>query len=861
MSTQAVIEPNTANHLERQIQKLKSHLAQRPNDKPAYGRLMDLEIALFNQKNGLVKNRSKKRKPKSKVDKITPEVQVTKGDPGAPKHVLKAPVPITQGAPHVVWNTPAPKDKTKTSKRKLPIVETDRVLCSPAWLEFELPYDPVVRQSVVDYFSRNFSCNVSAYIKLWLEDVFGNDARRAREYVKDLVPMQWDTIGDIVANVYQVCELTGEPMPTMDTVWAAQNLNKFRVSMQQRVRDMITDYLLRQLQQAYDKKSKTLPSDFVSKNGLKNSLRAPFESMCRSYLTNLMRSTCAKQSAEQARLLRSKAETKISKAENTKSESKSNELLAQADVLIARAEEIEQSPAVSGFPLIAEDGFSLEDAENALNDFYVLLHSDEIIGNHTAVNNLQSVVKSATSTKYRQTTRGWQRNNTVIAQGMVAQRQQASIVYNLSSQNIEMVVVHGAYGAKRNLDDLVYLDGEPLSVDSQILPTQSTHKLVSRPRHDYIRWHNKHIENHDQAAPAHKRGYCKSFQFVIVRHNKTKQQRMFVRPLFNFATPSSGYLRFEKGYKFRYHIGIDIGINNVFYAAVYDTELMNVTRLFSLEHDKVHRLKVAQRIAKLQSKLDSSKALQQSDRLRLRREIGKLRRQLRDLKTPIRKAVSDMIGEVEQKYGRGNYCFYLEGINPNSMFGSKNMARLRHATAIGFVQETLVAQMAKIGYYTFKTNGKTGVECVSFVSAYGTSKITPSGNYLGENVDEMYGRNIGRFVSKNPDQNGNYPMGELVGIPGVKYKVLHVDNQPHVDWGQELMRDIDGKVYNADCVAAINIAIRPSVKAQNPELSKQELCDAQAKFMSGVTISCEIPTYEIQPSDEFGQVLKIANRP
>jgi len=388
------------------------------------------------------------------------------------------------------------------------------------------------------------------------------------------------------------------------------------------------------------------------------------------------------------------------------------------------------------------------------------------------------------------------------------------------------------------------------------LPTQATHRLVSAPHHDYIRWYNKHVHNHDANADAYKRGFCRSFQFRIVQHKSTGRLQMFVRPIFNFAAPSNGYLNFAKDHKFKYHIGLDIGINNVFRAATYDTDNGDIVDVFALEHDKIHRLKIAQQIAQLQSKIDSSTTLKQAEITRLRAETNKLRRKLRDLKTPIKKAVAEMITLAEQKYGRGNYCFFLEGIQPNSMFGSKNMARLRHATAIGFVQESLVSQLSKIGYHSYEVNGKVRNTCVRFVPAYGTSQITPSGRNIGENTDEMYGRNIGRFVSKNPDSSGAYPIGLLVKIPGVRYKILHVKNQAHVDWGQELIRDFDGKIYNADCVAAINIAVRPSVQQQNPDLKGKELCDAQAKIMSGVKISCALDTYEVQSSKEFGQVLK-----
>ncbi len=281
-------------------------------------------------------------------------------------------------------------------------------------------------------------------------------------------------------------------------------------------------------------------------------------------------------------------------------------------------------------------------------------------------------------------------------QGTISKKRDASLVWDGSAHSDGLMLAM-PMDRFAELDSRRFFnqDGSQLDVDYQLVRTSGTQRagdfrihrhedgfpvgrgcalLPLRPKHDFLRWYTKHVENHNADAPLDRRCIHNTTQFVIVDPDGPNP-RLFVRPVFKFYDPgktvanSQGWDKESKSWKkpdCRYLIGIDRGINYVLRAVVVDTETKHVIADIALPGRKHEWKAIRDEIAYHQQMRDNARnnGAHPSVIARHAAAIARARKKDRGLgKTETVEAVAKLVAQCERDYGTGNYCFILEDLD------------------------------------------------------------------------------------------------------------------------------------------------------------------------------------------------------
>lgn len=469
---------------------------------------------------------------------------------------------------------------------------------------------------------------------------------------------------------------------------------------------------------------------------------------------------------------------------------------------------------------------TMAEAVNAMDDLMTLISSGG--ASAEAARECRSIVQSATSTRKQRADRRWCGRN--VYTGSITQRQQGAMLWDKKDHCMVYALQVGGFG-DLDIGRYMYVDGEDLVSDGQLTKSHSWAMLPIKARHEFRRWWLKHVDNHDAQAPAHRRAWQTTVQIVI------DDDRVFMRPVLDFGQEGGG-LKVDVA-TCRYFIGIDIGVNYPLRAVTYDSQTKTIIHDLALYGDKWSKLKRYAEIDTIKGNLDSGS----TNRRQRRQQMAQLEKAYSRLKASgkpeVERAVAELVQKAEADYGRGNYCFVLEALNPADLVsGARGVRRLKKVSSCAKVQEALHRQLVKMGYRNWKgKDGKPRVDGLTFVSAYGTSQVAPSGKrFTKASTAHGDGRTVGQSVSKSPLPNGSFPVGSLEKVPGRRWKTLVVGGETHASFGSELMMDDGGLIYEADFVGAMNLAVRPSVLAQSPDLKKEDLVEAQAALVRSIRL-------------------------
>lgn len=472
-------------------------------------------------------------------------------------------------------------------------------------------------------------------------------------------------------------------------------------------------------------------------------------------------------------------------------------------------------------------------------------------------------------------------------QGTISKRRDASLVWDTNKEVNGLCLALPVGGLpKIDVEQFIYQDGTSLLSDSQIASKKTKKGAACAvmplvPKHDFLRWYTKHVENHNADAPLERRCLHNTTQFVIVDPDGSRP-RLFIRPVFKFYDPGKKVPNTHEVWKkpdCRYLVGIDRGINYVLRAVVVDTEEKKVIRDIPVEGDKHKWRTIRDEIAYHQQMRDlaRNKGAHPSVVVKHVRALALARKKDRALgKFSTVEAVAELVKKCEQDYGSGNYCFVLEDLD----MGKMNLKRNNRVKHMAVMEEALVNQMRKRGYAYDGRRGR--VDGVRHEGAWYTSQVSPFGWWaMREEVEEAWkkdktrpiGRKVGNWYEMpEPDHDGNrsdtYRKGYWKRPQNASGKACgrnrfcvepddeKPDAQRRLSWGSELFWDQnkksfkdkefpEGVVLDADFVGALNIALRPLVNdGQGKGFTAGNMAEAHSSLNPQFEIACEIPVYE-----------------
>lgn len=462
-----------------------------------------------------------------------------------------------------------------------------------------------------------------------------------------------------------------------------------------------------------------------------------------------------------------------------------------------------------------------------------------------------------------------------VFRGTMTRKREACLVWDREAQTDGLyfaLVMQG--GSKIDDKRFVYMDGQPLQSDWQLHNGEAGSAKSCRVmplilKHDFLRWYDRHIANHDADAPLEKRCVHTTTQFVFVEPDEKKglSPRLFIRPVFKFYDPVYEVPDSHSvGRKpdCRYLIGIDRGVNYPYRAAVYDCETHSIIADKFVEGRKADWERVRNDLAYHQRRRDLLRNTRApfAEIERESRAIARLRKKERGLnKVETVESIAELVDWAEENLGKRNYCFVLEDLSSNLNLGRNN--RVKHIAAI---KEALINQMRKRGYRFHE--GKGRVDGVREESPWYTSVVTPSGWWAKkELVDESWkadktrplARKIGSYYCRD-EINGLYLRGVLRGFGRTKRLVLPGDDPSapvrRKGFGSELFWDPHctelcghefphGVVLDADFIGAFNIALRPLVREQLGNRAKAVDLAGQHQIVNPtVSLRCLLTAYE-----------------
>lgn len=461
-----------------------------------------------------------------------------------------------------------------------------------------------------------------------------------------------------------------------------------------------------------------------------------------------------------------------------------------------------------------------------------------------------------------------------ILRGMVSRSSKGVLLWDNEMETNGLVLALPIGGAPPiDQDRYRYIDGRNLHSDRQLLNDSGKGKgcivMPLRLKHDFLRWHVKHIDNHEADASKNRRCQQKSFQFVIVDADGAKP-RLFIRPIFKFyqeeVTVANTHEYFKKP-GCRYLVGIDVGINYVFRAVVFDTECKAIIDDIPLAGRKEEWRELRSHLAFHQQQRAYLRA-QNAPAQKVERQttaIRALRKQDRGLgHTEAVEAAANLVETLEREYGAGNYCLVMEDLD----FGSMNLKRNNRVKHLAAIRDAFTNQLRKRGYKYLKS-GK--VDGLRFEIAFYTSQVSPFGWWAKKDeVERVWkeekqpiGRRVGNWYERRNDdkpcRRGCYVKPEGRGMP--KFVVEDGDKAANArrrpNFGSELFWDpyvksfkgVDfenGCVLDADFVGAFNLAVRPLVKdGKGKGFTVKDTAEAHTRLNPTVEIACKLRVFEI----------------
>ncbi|KAA0235505.1 MAG: hypothetical protein EDM74_12215 [Armatimonadetes bacterium] len=472
-------------------------------------------------------------------------------------------------------------------------------------------------------------------------------------------------------------------------------------------------------------------------------------------------------------------------------------------------------------------------------------------------------------------------------QGTISKRRDAALVWDTSKKENGLCLALPLGGLQKiDVERFIYQDGTSLLSDCQIASKTSKKGAACalmplKPKHDFLRWYTKHVENHNADAPLERRCLHNTTQFVIV-DPEGQRPRLFIRPVFKFYDPGKAVPNTHETWKkpdCRYLVGIDRGINYVLRAVVVDIEKKEVIADIHLQGDKHKWRMIRDEIAYHQQMRDlaSNTGKHPSVVARHVRALALARKKDRALgRFTTVKAVADIVMQCENDYGSGNYCFVLEDLD----MGKMNLKRNNRVKHMAVMKEALVNQMRKRGYAYDGRRGRA--DGVRYEGAWYTSQVSPFGWWAKrEEVEEAWkkdtsrpiGRKVGNWYEMpDPNEEGKrsdvYRKGcwkkpqNASGKPYGRNRFCvepgdeKPDAQRRFSWGSELFWDPnvksfkgkefpEGVVLDADFVGALNIALRPLVNdGQGRGFTADKMAEAHTRLNPQFEIVCKIPVYE-----------------
>lgn len=446
---------------------------------------------------------------------------------------------------------------------------------------------------------------------------------------------------------------------------------------------------------------------------------------------------------------------------------------------------------------------------------------------------------------------------TVLLEGTMTRRREGALLWDDAHEALVLVVPCGGQPGFAQ-DNFRYFDGRAL--DSQLLTTrgrgQSSFVLPLLPKHDFLRWYDRHVQNHDADARPEFRCDHSTTQFVLLNEGTeaNPKYRMFIRPVLKFLDPEYEVKGTHDMFSLpecRYLIGIDRGINYPLRAVAVDLKERAVVWDYFVP-GKVDEWK----------QLRGQIAYHQSQRSKLRNERGDkdkierhskalaaLRKRERALgKVEVVEAIARLSDSAEIQFGTGNYCFVLEELN------DFNLKRENRVKQIAAIRDALVNQLRKKGYKYESRSGK--VDGLRFVGAHYTSQVSPSGVWIGKEAlarsDQPIGRKIGSRTPKAPLGTA-VRIGELRRQEGARWPRLCVDEIFVPAEGEALFWDNQtehvqglptpgGPVWDADFIGALNIALRPVVMEgrKKGECKATQLAEGHVRINPTFRIRCAV---------------------
>lgn len=462
-----------------------------------------------------------------------------------------------------------------------------------------------------------------------------------------------------------------------------------------------------------------------------------------------------------------------------------------------------------------------------------------------------------------------------VMRGMVTRTREGCVCWdNGQATNGLVLVLPVAGGERLESGRFVHVDGRPLIDD--LGRRKSCLVLPLALKHDFLRWYAKHVDNHRADAKLHRRCQQKSMQFVVVEP-KSEKSKLFIRPIFKFydelvEVPSTH--EFFKKPQCRYLVGVDLGVNYVLRAVVYDSESESIVHDFALRGRKQEWAALRERLAYHQQRRAFLRSRNKPRRDQIRREndaIRGLRKKDRGLgRTEAIEAVASLIERLEAECGRGQYCIVMEDLD----FGSMNLKRNNRVKHMAAVRDAFVNQLRKRGYRYNERSGR--VDGLRFEAQHYTSQVSPGGWWAKR--DEVkaehkrdrkrpIGRKVGAWYESRDDDSpcrrGRYRKVEGKGRPVfyVDAADLELGAPRRLHFGTELFWDPklttwkehsfpEGVVFDADFVGALNLALRPVVKdGRTKGFGLKDAADEHTRLNPKVKVACKVALYRFEETN------------
>lgn len=803
--------------LENKAQKLRGHLNRKPGDLQAMHYLLHkVAVEQHDIRQNLKNNpewtpQPKRKKEKRTIPDSTPIPPRTKGDPGTPKNYkIQSPVPL-------------PTSRIPDNQKNMDRGSGGRSWCSPPFVEVALP--PGKEQLVIRRLAKFKIDEHNEVVRLWAERNFGSIEEAKAELRKSAtLPQDANAWRELIAHSKKATEFKGKSDDGLLQDASARRIatEYHQIEWVRNIRKAILD---------------AAPQG-VSKDALSSKLNAHLKSFHTA--VNSFKQQKNKQTGEVELV--------------TKHPNPQFPYLAQEKPILQT--EAVAAEVIEWLQLQVEDRFKKDEKDPKKRG---------------RVTVLQQKIGAAKRAKHR---RGTEKTLPWAGKphwkGTLYRKREAALVWDIENEQLALALPTGGQ-TPIDPDKFIYLDGSQLNSDGQLLTAKrgkSAFVMPLIPKHDFLRWYTKHVENHNPHAPLHKRCVHNTTQFVVIPGNEKRPPRLFIRPVFKFYDPVNEIPdshTWNKKPACRYLIGIDRGINSPYFAVVYDSQANSITHVRSNEGRKEEWINLRNELAAAQRERD--RLLNEgAKRKRIKTaqdKIRRLRKRERGLnKVETVEAIAELADWAENTLGRGNYCFVIEKLQPINL---KRNNRIKHIAAI---KEALVNQMRKKGY---RYRDKTGrVDGVREESPWYTSKVSPFGWWAKPEEIEKTKLPVGRKVGKDycfDAENGIHKKG-AVRKPNGKGRAVFVLHDEDLktgirrrNFGSQLFWDPNQKqfkgrsfphgiILNADFVGAFNIALRPIVKhGQNKGFTAQQMAEAHTKLNPTVTIECDIPLYEFVEVD------------